>query len=285
MDIVDTKPSEEIGRLRLAPKNISQMSATWDARYMAEVNEQGEALVFETVDGKPVSSAISLKGAAQVAISDGGRYVALGGESGAGVFESSSGKPLFQTRHLQKVTAIDLTPDGRYLAAASKGELRVIDAVNGKRQWKNTDFRQTLSNVAFSMDGKQLATGGEDPELRLFSTEKGEAVGRVPFQWHNDCKESREPCKPQGMAFSRDGRYVVLAATDKTIRVMDVVQNREIRVIDLPASGVYGILSSDDRFLATSSSDLMGRVFEVARPGVLANDRSAVPLVEVHKGS
>ena len=77
------------------------------------------------------------------------------------------------------------------------------------------------------------------------------------------------------MAFSRDGRYVVLAATDKTIRVMDVVQNREIRVIDLPASAVYGILRSDDRFLATSSSDLMGRVFEVATSKEIWHSRLA----------
>jgi WD40 repeat protein len=74
----------------------------------------------------------------------------------------------------------------------------------------------------------------------------------------------REPCKASGIAFSNDGKYVVLAASDKTVRVIDVALARDFRVVDLPASAVYGFLSEDDRFVATSSNDFMGRVYDVA---------------------
>jgi WD40 repeat protein len=142
--------------------------------------------------------------------------------------------------------------------------LQVFDASNGTLNWTNTDFEHPISTIVFSRDGKHLAVGGQDSELRVFSTERGATVARVKLQWRDDCKESKAPCAVWGMSFSMDGNYVVLSGTDKTARVMDVAHNMEFRVVELPASALYAILSVDDRFMATASQDLMGRVFDVA---------------------
>jgi hypothetical protein len=93
----------------------------------------------------------------------------------------------------------------------------------------------------------------------VFSTERGDTVARVKFQWREDCKESKAPCAVWGISISMDGNYVVLSGTDKTVRVMDIAHNMEFRVVELPASALYAILSADDRFMATASQDLMGR--------------------------
>ena len=215
------------------------------------------------VSGKSVSPLLHLNGANQAAVSAEGRYVALGGDSGAAVVEASNGQLQFRPPQVSKVSSMDLTWDGRYLAAASENILQVFDVSNRTLKWRTTDFAHPISGVAFSMNGQQLAVGGEDPELRVFSTESGEPV-RIPFQWHGDCKEMREPCKTSGIAFSTDGKYVVLAASDRTVRVIDVALARERRIVDLPAAAVYGFLSADDKFVATSSDDFMGRVYDVA---------------------
>jgi WD40 repeat protein len=283
VDVVEVKSPDEIARLHLPSKSRpNQAAITWDAKYMALADESGSAQVFEMVSGKSVSPPIHLDGASLVGSSTGGRYVALGGESGASVFDPSTGKALgrewraavfeastgqrrFTSPRLVNVTSIDITPDGRYLATGGDDGLRVFDVSSGKLAWKNnTDFKYPISSVAFSMNGQTLAVGGEGPELLVFSTERGDPVARVPFHWsEDDCKESMQPCKANGIAFSMDGKYVVLSASDKKVRVMDVAQAREFRVADLPASAVYAMLSEDDKFLATSSSDLMGRVYEV----------------------
>jgi WD40 repeat protein/energy-coupling factor transporter ATP-binding protein EcfA2 len=263
VDIVEVKPLDEIARLHLPSKSLPrQMSMTWDTKYIAVVDESGAAHVFQSVDGKSVSVPIQVDGASQMSVSDGGRYVALGGENGAGVFETASGQPRLRLP-LQKVNAIDITPDGRFLATGSDDGLQVFDVSSRTLMWRKTDFKLPISNVAFSMDGQHLAVGGEDPELRVFSTERGDPAVRIAFQWHGDCEERREHCKANGIAFSRDGKFAVLAANDKTVRVIDVAHAREYRVVDLPASAVYGLLSEDDKFVATSSYDLMGRVYEV----------------------
>ena len=122
-----------------------------------------------------------------------------------------------------------------------------------------------LHNVAFSMNGQQLAVGGEEEELASVQHRKRKPVARIPFHWsEDDCKESRQPCKVTGVAFSVDRKYVVLSASDKKVRVMDVAEAREFLVLEVPAGVVYATLSEDDKYVATSSNDLMGRVYEVA---------------------
>jgi WD40 repeat protein len=101
-----------------------------------------------------------MAGVTQVSVGDGGRYIALGGESGVGVFEASSGKLRFRPPQIKEASAIDLTPDGRYLAISNNKTLQVFDVSNGTLNWTNTDFEQPISTVAFSRDGKHLAVGG-----------------------------------------------------------------------------------------------------------------------------
>ena len=263
VDIVEVKPPDETARLQLPSKSLPRwVAATWDTKYMAVIDEDGDAHVFETAGGKSISPVIHMKGANQVSLVDGGRYIALGGDSGAGIFEASSGKLHFNPR-VPRASALDVTPDGHYLAVSSGEELQMFDASQRKLKWRNPDFKKSISAVAFSRDGKQVAIAG-DKELRVFSTDKGDTIASVQFEWDGDCKETREPCKIGGMAVSMDGKYVVLSGSDKTARVMDVAQNREFLVVKLPAAAVYAILSADDKFLATSSDDSMGRVFEVA---------------------
>jgi hypothetical protein len=61
-----------------------------------------------------------------------------------------------------------------------------------------------------------------------------------------------------------DGKYVVLSASDKTARMIDLAQAREICVLVHPANVVYALLSENDRFVATASDDWTAKVLEVA---------------------
>ena len=88
VDVVELKSPDEIARLHLQSKGpFSQATMTWDAKYLAVVDESGAGQVFDVVGGKAVSPQVPLKGANLTGISDGGRYVALGGNSGVAVFE------------------------------------------------------------------------------------------------------------------------------------------------------------------------------------------------------
>jgi RNA polymerase sigma factor (sigma-70 family) len=120
------------------------------------------------------------------------------------------------------------SPDGKYLAAGgiddSRGKMLVRAAygksawvwetATWKRRWMLDGHEKGILALAFSPDGKRLATGaceGED-KVRLFDLEGGKEL--ACFAGHHSAVLS--------LAFSPDGRTLASGAGDSTILLWDV---------------------------------------------------------------
>jgi len=91
----------------------------------------------------------------------------------------------------------------------------------------------TVHSTAFSPDGKLVASGGMDNNVKLWSTETGREMRTL--QGHSSYIYF--------VSFSPDGTYVVSSSNDNTIRLWDVQSGREIRRIDnalYPRSVAFG---------------------------------------------
>jgi WD40 repeat protein len=70
-----------------------------------------------------------------------------------------------------------------------------------------------VTSVAFSPNGKHIASGSNDKTIRVWDADTSQSVSG-PFTGHNNSVTS--------VAFSPDGKHIASGSYDKTIRVWDV---------------------------------------------------------------
>ena len=112
-----------------------------------------------------------------------------------------------------------------------------------------------IESVAFSPDGKCIASGSSDKTIWLWDAETGEQL-RSPLKGHEDWVLS--------VAFSPDSKCIVSGSYDKTIRLWDVETGEQLRS---PLEGhedrVRSVAFSLDSKRIVSSSDNTIRLWDV----------------------
>jgi WD40 repeat protein len=145
------------------------------------------------------------------------------------------------------------SPDGKVLAVPSGNEVRLFDAATGR-------YRRTLAGhtnqayvLAFSPDGKTLASGGFDNTVRLWDPDTGKE--RHVLRGHQD--------RVFGLAFTPDGAALASAGLDRTVRLWKVATGEETlrRSHAEKASGVA--VRPDGKLLASVSLDGIVRTWDL----------------------
>lgn len=170
--------------------------------------------------------------------------------------------------HVPEISGhVAVSRDGRHLAMTHKDFGIVLRSLrDGEEHW-NVVHRGSawksgfggVSALAFSADGRRLASGG-DPDTRVFSVADGSELLRI----------ATGPTEFYGLIidFSPDGRFLATTVTDRSVTVWDSSNGRHLRRLDHPhrygrvATGVA--FSPDSSRLATLCADHSICVWEVA---------------------
>ena len=166
------------------------------------------------------------------------------------------------------VTSITFSPNGKLLVSASgDGTVWVWDMATKQAIAQLEGHTDWVTSVSFSPDGRLLASASEDSTIRLWDvatkqeiaqfSQPGQNTGATLRLWKTDAVLS--------VAFSPDGRLLVSASKDRTIRLWRVDTQKQIAQLQGHTNWVHPVVfSADGKLLASASRDNTARLWDVA---------------------
>jgi WD40 repeat protein/DNA-binding SARP family transcriptional activator len=156
-----------------------------------------------------------------------------------------------------------VSPDGRRFVTSGSdpgdSTATVWDAKSGKELLVLTGLDAGGPAVAYSPDGRLIATTHNDGTVRLWDAVTGKGLhvlrGHKGPVWHP--------------AFSRDGRWLATAGEDRTVRVWDVAARAaKMTLTGHTDAAVSTAFSPDSSRLASASWDRTARIWDLTAGGI-----------------
>ncbi len=206
---------------------------------------------------------------AAVAYHPGGKVLAAGGYREVLLLDVVSGEVAGKLPGQPgEVTALAFSRDGRSLAVASfvpgtAGAVRLYAVPPTgipaeKPAHVLAAHQDAVLDLAWSPDGKTLATAGYDRLIKLWDAAAGRELRTLKD--HSDAV--------YGLAFSPDGRWLGSGGADRAVKVWEVATGKRLYTLGESTDWVYAVAwSPDGKHLAAAGVDRSIRVWEVSPEG------------------
>lgn len=161
------------------------------------------------------------------------------------------------------ITALAFSPDNAEVASSGYHEINLWKVGDGTLDRRLVGLAERVYEIAFSPDGKWMATASGDPgqfgSVKLWLAEP--AGGGKPVR---DLLESTDCVF--AVAFSPDSKQLAAAGADRAIRIWDVESGKELATIEDHADWIFDIaFSPDGKRLASASRDKTSKVFDAVK--------------------
>jgi WD40 repeat protein len=234
--------------------------ALWDASSWRE----------KTVLGGQILGQIS-----PLATAAGGNTLALGSDDHTvRLWDLTTGQQLHVlTGHTGMVTSVATSPDGQWIASgagqsysdetAVDETVKIWNSHDGKIKQELIGHKDRINSIAFSHDGKLLASGSSDKTIKLWDAESGRELRTL----------AGHAGEVTSVAFSPDGRLLASGGgvldwrsvrgsdhpADKTIKLWDVSTGSEVRTLSGSEGEITAVAFSPDGHTLASASGAIQR--------------------------
>ena len=276
--VLSVAAQSEVATQQTGPGEVSPITFSPDGKTLA-IGKPGKILLWNWaskdeprsifVGGNPRFSSSDL---GAISFSPDGSHLVVGGDDSIGILLYASDGHLVRTFNLPDVESWNLhgvafSPDGRLLAVPldelnSGWGIALWEVATGKLVHRLRGLQGTASAVAFSADGKLLAAKNFwDMTLCVWNVATGKPID-------GDWPGHVEP--PHSLRFFDHDRQLASAGDDGTIRIWNLADSRQIRMI-APQPDLVGErwiramdVSADGKYIASSSFDDTVRVWDAA---------------------
>ena len=282
--IWEADSGREVHRLEGHTSPVRALSFRPDGRAIASASGDDTIRIWDAATGElrrtiragghfPSSVAYSPDGG-QLASGSGYRMEEYGpGEPHAGVvkiWDPEGGRELKSLRgHTQHVLGLGFSPDGRSIASASgawrthdaferrSGEIKIWDVGSGVEVRNLSGHDGPVTDVAFSPDGRILASVSGDRTLRTWEASTGRPL--VTARGHRDWIS--------GLAFGPSSDWVATSSHDGTVRVWEAATGQELSILRGHTDAVACVaVSPDGERISSGGSDQTIKVWDRSKP-------------------
>jgi WD40 repeat protein len=272
----------EIGVLagHAAPIRIAAVSP--DGLHIVTASDDGTARIWDSKSGKEVFTFSGHEGAVLCATfsPDGRQVVTASVDMTARIWNVDTGKEIAILKgHEGEVNCASFSPDRRRVVTASDDKTaRIWDAQTGAELSILRGHTAEILSAKYSPDGRHIVTGSMDTTALLWDAENGRQISVLAsFSWV--MSGATYDGRVTDIAFSPDGRRVVIASNGWKAQILDTVTGNHIAELSHGGPVTRASFSRDGRQVLTASRDRTARLWD-ANSGkellVLRGHKSAV---------
>ena len=237
---------------------------TPDGKTLAMAIDDGTVKLWD-VAGKRVRSTIKAHPGPVwgMSINHDGQWLATGGDDGkVRVFDlvTTNEEKSFEPKYAIRTLAFSPTTND-LLIGGRTGQVEIWNTETAERTIKTDGHAGTVAGVAFSPDGRTIASVSGDKTAKLWNAETGGE--QLALEGHSG--------GIYGVAFSPDGSKIVTGGWDKTARLWDTTSGSLEHTCEAHAGDIWAVaFSPSTPFGASVGEDRIVRVFHTEQKAEIA---------------
>jgi WD40 repeat protein len=212
--IWDPRTGYALGLLQV--DGVVTMALSPDGRRIATTSLTKQCCLWETVTGKRLHA---FQGCGRPAFAPDGRSLVVGDRDVVKTLDVATGQERARWRRPGKaVFAASFSPNGRQLAVIGleSADVELWDVAGASVARTLVGHAGDVAAVAFSPDGRTLASGGLDRTIRLWDLTTGRLLRAA----------NAHGARISALAFAPDGRCLVSVGYDRTVRFWQVASEQ-----------------------------------------------------------
>ncbi|MBF0119851.1 MAG: YjbE family putative metal transport protein [Desulfobacterales bacterium] len=208
-------------------------------------NKNNEIRLWDASTGKEIATFKDSGDVSRLSISPNSKILVSVSKDTIRIWDIETSKEISSLKEAE-ISSTAFGPDSKILAISGKNYVKLIDTQNGKEISVFKGHSDIVTAVAFSSDGKTLASGSKDETIKIWDIATNKELALL--KGHSGIINS--------LSFSSDGSKIASGGKDAAVKIWDIKTSKELADLKGHTTSVKSVsFSPDSKTLASKSLD------------------------------